>query len=119
MTYMPKYTPEQYINWREMVNSITKDPDIIAYTGWSKGGRGYNPSRFTVRRWSNPPVGMGQHSVHLEYDDGRRFNYYSYCFAAAVTVEEAIMELNKQLTFNQRETKPRSPNRMENVVIGL
>jgi hypothetical protein len=117
MAYVPRYSPSQYEAWREMVKNATEEPEIVAYTGWSKGGRGYSPSRYTVRKWSNVPSGMEEYSVHLDHDNGRSFDYYFAPFARAVTFDEAIAEIEKQLNFNQRNTKPKSPNRMKNEVI--
>lgn len=115
--YVPRYSPEQYHAWNEMAKTMTKEPDIVAFTGWSKGGRGYSPARFTVRGWSNVPAGMEPYSVHLEFNNNIPFNFFHNSFKNAITFDEAITELKRQLNFNQQSTKPRSPNRMKNEII--
>lgn len=119
LNHKPRYTPKQHNAWRDMAliaKAENKEPVIVAYTGWSKGGRGYSPSRFTVRKWPNPPEGMEPYSVHLDHDHEIPFSYFDYCFASSVIFDEAMAELKRQLAFNQRDTKPRSPNRMSDEI---
>jgi len=49
-------------------------PNIVAYSKWSKGGRGEYPVRFVVLHWP----GKGEYSRHLQVKDGKSKEYFIY-----------------------------------------
>jgi hypothetical protein len=112
MTLTRHLTPEQHNAWREFIKHA-EPGKIVAYTGWSPGGRGYDRSRFVVRKWKTNI--SSPYSVHLEHD-GLPFGFYDFNFGFGLIFTGAIALMRNNLQFNLNNTKPKSPSRMVDTI---
>lgn len=87
---------------------MAKTTQIVAATGWSKGGGGEYPSRYVILKWRK---GSSAHpySRHMQVNDGKHKDYYIYGHYH-MTFKGALNDLELSVIENNQGFSQRNPS---------
>jgi hypothetical protein len=76
--------------------------ELVAHTGWSRGGSPEYPARFVVLKWLNKDPKYGQYSVQMQVNDGKSKSYF-ISGHHDLHYTEALKVMKKKLDINNKD----------------